>query len=151
MPASHVVVSAATSIAFGCAARSWPAGVACFLSGVFIDLDHILEFWIAKRKICCSPGELLDFCIFLPSERVFLVLHAYELILAAWVAAFYFHASPLWFGALLGVSVHILLDQAVNPVMPLAYFWFYRRRHGFSRDLFLNEKRLKKISWRGFL
>ena len=137
-PVKHVVASGVTSVLFAFLTRSWVGTMACFLSGIFIDLDHLLDYCIFRKKMCWSIKELEDFC-FERTGKIYLILHSYELMAILWVTVYYFGMQPVWFGIIFGMSVHMLLDQIINPVHPLAYFLFYRLKIGFTKAIFFNE------------
>ena len=136
MPGQHVIASGITSAFFMFLTRSLPGTIVCFFSGILIDLDHILDYYLIKKKMCWSLKELVDFCLDQKVEKAYLVLHAHELMAVLWIVASYRRLNALWIGGLFGMSVHLLLDQIANPVDGLTYFWFYRSRIGFPKSLF---------------
>jgi len=136
----HIMVSGITSAYYAYVSRSWAAAVVCFFSGVLIDLDHWVDYCWTKKKICWSLKELEDYCYHGNKEdKIYLFLHSYELLLVLWAAVFLFLNDPVWIGLVLGMTVHILLDQIFNGVYPWAYFWFYRAKHGFPHKIFFKE------------
>lgn len=145
MPAHHVLASAATSAFFFSLTKSWGGSVACFLSGVLIDLDHWLDCCIIQKKLCLSFQEVKRFC-FKNSGKIYLVLHSYELMAGLWALVVYLEASALWLGLLYGMTVHLLIDQLTNTVHPLAYFLFYRIKEGFPKSIFFQDTLAKKVN-----
>lgn len=144
-PAQHIVASTATSTFFYYLTQSWPGTVVCFLSGILIDLDHVLDYWIFKRKISLSFKELDNFCTEDKSGKIFLILHSYELMFILWIVSAYFKWPTEWLGALYGMSVHLLCDQIGNPVYPPAYFLFYRWKIGFPKAVFFRDYFVKEF------
>lgn len=133
----HTVGSAITSAVFFAFTKSWEGTLTCFLSGIFIDLDHVLDFWLVRRKISVTYREVVEFC-FDREGKIYLFLHSYELLAVLWAAFFMLGMPPVLGGIASGMSVHTALDQIVNPVYPLAYFFFYRLKMGFPKALFFN-------------
>ena len=130
----HAVGSALAGAGFFALTQSWEGTLVCFLSGIFIDLDHVLDYCVIKKKMC-NYRELVDFC-FDQSGQVFLFLHSFEMLAVLWVL-FFLYGMPVILGGLgLGLSVHLILDQIGNPVSPLAYFIFYRWKLGFPKTIF---------------
>jgi len=134
----HVIISGITGIAFGYFMQSWLAFVSSFLGGILIDVDHIIDFYIRKKRISLSIKELENFCMKEKEGKMYLIFHSYELILALWLTA-YFFPHVIWIGLLFGMSVHLILDQIFNNVYPWAYFGCYRAKHGFVQKVFFNE------------
>ena len=134
-PSRHILISAVTSGALQYAYASWPATVVCFLSGVLIDLDHVPDFCFQKKKIIFHPRELFDFCEREYGNKTVLALHSYELLLLLWVIIFVGKLNYLWIAMAMGATVHMLFDQLTNPAHPLAYFFWFRLKHKFNRDL----------------
>lgn len=143
-PTSHAVISAGTSAVFWYATGSVPGAIVCFLSGIFIDLDHHLDYWLNKKELPLDYKKLLYFSEVEKEGKPYLFLHSYELLALLWIAVFYYGLGPVWSGLVLGLSVHMIADQICNPVRPLAYFFIYRLKHGFHRGKLLTEDDYKK-------
>ena len=135
-PKNHLLISTGISVGLQMTLHSWPATAACFLSGVLIDVDHYVEFYLHKKKIP-QYQELVDFCIPYRESKVYLIFHAWEYLAALWFLIFWYHLDAVWVGMGIGLTVHMALDQFSNPVYPLGYFLAYRIKHGFrSAQLF---------------
>lgn len=132
-PSKHAAASAAVSVAFAAYSHSAGGTLICFLSGIFIDLDHVVDFWIAKRKPIFSYRKLYQYCANEKDGKLSLVLHSYELHLLLWIAVFALHLDVLWLGLAVGVTSHLILDQIFNPLRPYVYFFAYRLKHGFDK------------------
>ena len=145
MPASHIVISAATSGAFFYATQSWEGTAACFLSGIFIDLDHHFDFFLAKKKIPLRYRELVDFCEKDKNAKLYLFLHSYELLTLFWFLIIYLKLGYVWSGIALGVTTHLIADQICNPFRPLGYFLIYRIRNHFKKERIFVESFYKTL------
>lgn len=139
-PTSHVAASAVVSAVFALYSRSPEGTIACFLSGIFIDLDHFVDYWIAKRKLIFSYPELYAFCANEKTGRLHLFLHSYELHALMWAAVYFGKASFLWQGLAVGMTSHLFLDQIFNPLRPFVYFFIYRLKHGFHKKCIFTEE-----------
>lgn len=138
-----MVASAATTVVFYSFVPSWNAAVACFLSGILLDVDHFIDFYLRKKKALPAYEELVRFCMEEKEGRIYLVLHSYELTLLLWVSAFFF-PNLVWIGFLFGMTVHLLLDQFFNDIHPLAYFWVYRAHYKFPHKVFFYKDFIKE-------
>ena len=143
-PVKHVMASGVTSALFFAATRSVGGSIACFLSGILIDIDHVFDFYIERKRVCKSLKELYDFCLLDKTGKLYLIFHAYEWVGLLWLAVILSKFHPVWLGIAVGISVHMLFDQLINPIYPLVYFWFFRRKFGFSKKLFFYDEFLKE-------
>jgi hypothetical protein len=133
-PTQHVATSAGAAVILGLFLRSWPAGFSCFLAGVFIDLDHLVDYWL-NRGFNLNPRKFFDFCYFGTSARFLDLLHGYEFIpLLVWAAGIPGYSDIGW-GVTTGYTLHLLGDQFFNTHLNRwTYFFSYRLFHGFRSD-----------------
>ena len=93
-PIYHVAVSAGLSLGWFYLVKSWPSALVCFLSGILIDIDHHLDYYIVHKKIPWKYSDLWDFCRFDPKAKIYLLFHSYELILPLWGIIYFGKLSP---------------------------------------------------------
>lgn len=131
-PSQHVTVSVGSGVILGLLLRSWVAGLSCCLIGIFIDLDHFLDFWI-NRGFTLSIREFLDFCYRGTSATFYDLLHGYEYIpLYVWLTTFPVLRCLGW-GLTVGYLLHLLCDQFFNTHLNRwTYFLSYRLFHRFD-------------------
>ncbi len=100
--------------------RSASAVVAALIVGVFIDLDHVPDYyrWLIQGK----------------TDRVTFFAHSYEFIVPALVVSYFSEWSPIAVAATIAFIVHVVSDQIFNPVAPLTYFLTYRIFKRFRRE-----------------
>lgn len=138
-PAAHLVTSGAISVAVGFWFKSIPCGLAVFVSGVAIDLDHLLDY-------ACTHGFSLNLkkvyyaCNNVDLKRLILILHSYELLILFWAAIFAFSLSNVWVALAIGMTQHIIFDQLTNPLNKFGYFLSYRMLKGFKTELLINRE-----------
>lgn len=104
------------------------------LGGVFIDLDHWLDFWLSRPSQPFSLKGFLapDIYVKKVNQRVFVFLHSWELTLALFIVLCYLN-WPLWLlGLWLGMFFHLVLDHIFNKtVNAFGYFLLYRSAKSF--------------------
>ncbi|MFH1854215.1 MAG: hypothetical protein ABH815_02775 [Candidatus Omnitrophota bacterium] len=117
-------------------------GLFWFLAaGIFIDLDHYLDyareygFSFNFRKVyhTCKYGHTYF-------KNLTLILHSYELVAILWLAIFLFDLNISWKAAAIGLTLHIIMDQAANPLKPLAYFLWFRIANNFETEKMYKKK-----------
>ncbi len=128
----HAVVSLAVSGLVWLWLSSAAAALACFLAGVFVDLDHLVDYCL-KYGARIRPRHLFHVFETEVADNVFVFLHAWEWIPLALVIMWLVDDwPPVAIGLLIGFSVHLVFDQLVNRHHPWAYFITFRAAHRFS-------------------
>lgn len=144
-PVTHAVISLGVSALLLTWTKSWAAAFACFLSGIFIDIDHHLDYCLMRGKFPFLYRELQDYCLTARNGKLYIIFHSYELLLIFWIILTYYRLDGIWIGIAIGMSVHLVCDQWSNPLKPLAYFITYRIKHGFEGKRLLLEGYLENI------
>jgi hypothetical protein len=139
-PSHHVIASTVISAGVQATMHSWPATTACFLSGIFIDIDHHLEYWFILKKFPFKYQDLMTFCWDRKVSKVYLIFHAYEYFIILWLSILLFGLGKIWIGLGIGLTTHMAFDQFTNPNRPLFYFLTYRILNNFDKSKILIEK-----------
>ncbi len=119
-PIGHIAAAAGMGATVWVVTGSALAVPAALAAGVLVDLDHLVDFLDSREN-----GHY---------RHMLRPFHAWEYsgaLLALALLPWFFH--PIFLAAVLGYLSHMLLDQVVNRVHPLAYFIIYRASHGFRR------------------
>lgn len=143
----HIVVSVAVSGVLWLVTRSWVGAATCFLAGVFIDLDHLIDYWIN-----CGPRRPLRqlFTAFRYEffENIIVFLHAWEWMALVLVVTWWLDWRPAMLGLLVGAASHLAIDHWYNAHSPWAYFLAYRLRHRFSSKHYYGAREYRKrLKW----
>jgi len=136
----HIITSAGVGLFTYHRYKSAGAGIASFLVGWLIDLDHIVDYVRAHgwrpnwQRFSEAKHEHY-------SGKLYLLLHSYEL-LALFFLLFKNPAKrPYRVGITLSVLTHLLLDQKCNPSRkPLTYFLSHRIHKRFNANEILRSK-----------
>ncbi len=124
-PLFHFVTSSILAVVIFLITRSLSASLLVVLVGVFIDLDHLIDFWAMKPKNPFSVRDFLD-CEKYNEQRkyIFIFAHAWEWVIALLVLG-YLLAWPLLLTALtLTITLHLLLD-IYNVITKAVPWWTY--------------------------
>ena len=130
----HTALSLAGSGAVYLISSSFSAALACFLAGIFIDLDHFLEyFYFFGFRGFSLKGffRAADEHVY---QKFFLFLHSYELALIFWILGLAVIRRPWAWGFSLGFTLHIIADHIYNPCVPASYLFSFRLRHRFEGE-----------------
>lgn len=142
---THIVTSALLAAILYSASSSAIMSLTAALGGVFIDLDHMVDYLVFSGEKFSLRG-MFSWCDDGRWEQIVLIFHSYELfaLYALWV---YFNPHPFFAGIFYGVGLHLILDQIGNRYLlknlslhPLFYFLTYRAWAGFRKE-YLREDR----------
>jgi len=108
-------------------------GFVCILGGIFLDLDHLVDYFLSGRK----RFILKDFMQhkYLASGKIYLLLHSWEINLIILALAL-FSGSGLLSALFLAMTMHLLIDN-LQRENSLFYFLIYRIHKGFDYGVML--------------
>lgn len=114
------------------------------VAGILIDLDHYIDY-IRERGISFNFKKVCDVCIYayMDFKKVTVLLHSYELLILLWLAIFIFNLDLAWKHLALGFTLHLFIDQMVNPVMPFSYFLSFRIANNFETKKTFKQRGVK--------
>lgn len=124
MPKRHALMSIGIGLLGWAWSRSPLTLLASLTVGVFVDLDHVVDYgWYAVSD----------------EHRLVLPLHSYELVPALWWATRRPLGKRAAFSVTLSYLMHLLSDEVENCTRPGAYSFLWRAASGFrfeclSRD-----------------
>jgi len=138
----HVVASSILGGIMYTTTNSLTLAISAVISGVLIDLDHILDYlFFAKDKF--SIKNFFTWCNKSLWDRLAVVFHSWELMIIFVVLCCLFH-NPILIGTVAGALLHLIMDQFMNyktaPIHKLFYFLIFRTSKGFRRKYILVER-----------
>ena len=132
----HVSTSAILAAAIFTYSRSVPEAASCLVSGVLIDLDHVVDFHLFSGERF-SLTNFFSWCNESRWQRLTVIFHSYEFLGILCAVAYYMDSAVLR-GIVWGAGLHLLLDQLGNlrifRLSPWFYLLGYRIVMGFRRD-----------------
>ena len=127
----HSALSGIGSAAIVTTGGDIESAAAFFVMGVFIDIDHVPDYW-RDTGINFRVREFLSFFASYKATRLWLPLHGWEWPAMGFVTALQ-KGSPDWvLWGLAGWSFHLVLDQIFNGLHPLGYFFSFRAAKAFD-------------------
>jgi len=150
----HIIISGLISGLVYLCLHSAGAAIASFISGVFIDFDHMLDYVLNYG----FPFHIRHFFSVFHQEvlrRVILVLHSWEWIIILFIILIMVDWNSIATGLFIGYFIHLLLDNCVNHCRPMAYFFSYRLFHHFIGKYYYTckeyRRRLKLMKLQGIV
>lgn len=116
--------------------------IASLIGGVFIDLDHLIDYFLAFG-FKYNLSYFLSGYQFLKSNKSYILFHSYELVFFLILLAFILH---LYILAVVGLSIlfHLITDLFINKLTIKFYFLFYRLKKNFNLKYLLSVNDYKK-------
>ncbi len=127
-PRTHILSSVVLALVIYYFLKSTAASLAVILSGIFIDLDHILDFLISRpdRYFNLKDFFLTENYMRRKNHKAYVPLHSYELLLLLWLLTYYKEWNPILIGLSSGLTLHLILDDIGNHLKTLSYFLIFR-------------------------
>ena len=114
----------------------WAIPVA-FLSGFFIDADHLIDYFLHTKFLRLDIAEFFSGKHFDTSGKVYLLLHGYEyVILFAIFGVVLPNLGWLFFSLALSNLLHLIYDLLSNRPKWPTYFLTYRIAKNFNHSAF---------------
>ncbi|MBU1061794.1 MAG: hypothetical protein KJ952_03630 [Candidatus Omnitrophica bacterium] len=110
------------------------------LTGIFVDLDHYIDY-VREQGISFDYMKIYSTCKDGDKhfKKLTLILHSYELVIFLWLAIVFFNLNIMWQYITVGLTLHLVVDQITNRVVPLAYFFSYRVAKNFeTKKIFID-------------
>ena len=127
----HITISLFFSAFLYTISNSWIIFSSSLISGVLIDIDHILDYFMAYG-INIRIKQFFEVCHNLKIPRMRLIFHSWELLFLLSICVFLVGWNPWIVGTIVGFTQHIVLDQVFNKPNKWTYFFFWRLKKGFS-------------------
>ncbi|MBC8554689.1 MAG: hypothetical protein H8D23_34185 [Candidatus Brocadiales bacterium] len=127
----HIAISLFFSACLLAISKSWIIFGSSLISGVLIDIDHILDYFMV-HGLNMRIRQFFEECHNHKILRVRLIFHSWELLFLLSISAFIVRWNPWIVGTIAGFTQHIILDQVFNKPNRWTYFFFWRLKNGFS-------------------
>ncbi len=136
----HAIASIALSGILYLIFKSWAMAAACLITGIFIDLDYIVDYF-TQCGFSLNIKKFIQFYDREPSLKMRL-FHGWEWLLLWGAAAWLTNGNPWIVGTLIGFGQHLLLDK-INfgePFLSYSVLWRWKKRFR-SAEIFRRKKR----------
>ena len=120
--------------------KDWRLILVAFLIGIFIDVDHLFDYW-AYFGLNFNPANFLNVASYVyGSQKVYVLLHGWEFLLIFGFVAKVFEKKlkikGLMWAVVLSYLGHLLWDNFSFSHHPLAYSFLFRLINNFSLKSF---------------
>jgi hypothetical protein len=129
-PVRHALLSAAVGTVLVPLTHDPRVFWAAVIAGTLIDVDHALDY-VLVHGLRLDLNALRTGSYFARSGRVIVLLHSYELAIAAGLFTAWFAGWRLGVGVAAGALVHLAWDVGHYGLRPAAYSLAFRLTHEF--------------------
>ena len=141
---SHVAISLGTSaIGYACT-NSIAFSLGMLVTGIFMDIDHFLDYCVAVEKIRFDIKDLFQQCYEFKIKKSYLLFHSVELI-PIMLLIYLLSGNILLLGVIISFILHLFLDMLSNHVYLFGYSFIHRWKNNFSSDKVFNVKLKRSI------
>ena len=148
-PEYHIAASTIISGIIHALFNSWAITTTSFITGVFIDVDHIIDYAIA-HGIRFDIKHFFRFFYEEKYKKITLILHGWEWLAGLTLAAWLTDWNPWVIGALIGWSQHMIFDKILNISTFSSYSLLWRWNKRFeSKSIPIHNRRREKKDSRG--
>jgi hypothetical protein len=112
-PKYHVAISAVISRVLYAIFKSWALAIAAFVSGIFIDLDHVIDY-VIEHGFHFNIKKFFHFFYGEQYKKINLILHRWEWLIILLILSWLTDWNPWITGVFIGFSQHILSDRIYN-------------------------------------
>jgi hypothetical protein len=114
--------------------KSWSLSLSCLFSGIFIDLDHIIDY-IREYGMSLRIKNFFHVCNTSKFNKLILILHGWEWLIICSIIILLKGWNSWIIGLFIGLSQHIILDFLSNGKRFRSYSLMWRWRIGFDYDI----------------
>lgn len=112
------------------------AAITCLIYSIFIDLDHLFDFFLYNKGISFNIVSFFTGNYFLENGKAYVPLHGWEYaIILLMLSLFLKKYRDIYVALSFAIIGHLLIDQFCYGMTPFKYFLVYRWIYGFGMVL----------------
>ena len=148
-PSRHIIVSFSLGLVLWVFTKSIYAGILCFLSGVLVDFDHIVEYvvhhglkTITIKRVYQASVQTGEDKGKLKFKKLYLIFHAHEIAIFFIIAAVV--TRNMYLSAIaIGYSVHLIMDCVANPLSIRSNSIIWRAANKFDTKIMRKKEKIR--------
>jgi len=133
---THFILSIIAGVIVGYLMHNWWAIPVALISGFFIDVDHLIDYFLYHRAKF-NLAEFLSGKTFDLSGKVYVFFHGFEYAaIFAIIGLLIPNLAWLFFSLALSNFLHLIYDTISNKPIWMTYFLIYRIAKNFDHKTF---------------
>ncbi|TNF53025.1 hypothetical protein EP227_06565 [bacterium] len=141
-PKYHVAISAVISGVLYILFKSWALAFSSFVSGIFIDLDHVIDYMV-EHGLHIDMKKFFHFFYGEQYRKLTLILHGWEWLIVLLILSWLTSWNPWVTGVFIGFSQHLISDRVYNISNFWSYSLIFRWKNKFDTKVILLKNRDK--------
>jgi hypothetical protein len=133
--------------------RLYTSLVAALIGGVLIDLDHLIDYYIAFG-LNFRLDHIISGFEFLKNEKIYLFFHAWEYVAIFMILAFFLKnksIKSIFLGLAMGILLHLVVDIYLNGMTYNSYLLTKRIKNNFLIEKIVDPDDYQKfLNYRNF-
>ena len=110
----------------------------CLAVTIFIDLDHLIDYFLAVNFSRFDLIEFLDTNFVIKANKIYVLFHGWEFVfILLFLAGVIKKYRPVLLTMGLAIFGHLLVDQFTNGTWIFGYSLIYRLINNFSYNAFI--------------
>ena len=130
--------------------KSWAISLSCVISGIFIDLDHVIDV-VREHGREVNIKDFFEICHNAQFNRIILLFHGWEWLPLLAITAWLTGGNPWVIGTLIGLGQHLVLDAYANSSNFSSYSLIWRWKNDFHFDTIFPKLRSNKYTYGRYL
>jgi len=130
----HIAVSTVISGILFAIFKSFGLSAASFFVGIFIDLDHIVDYFF-ETGLGFNKKEFFSFFYEEKHKKIVLIFHGWEFLIILGAAAKLTDLNHWITGMLIGYGQHMLFDFYYNKTPFRSYSLIWRCKNRFNSEV----------------
>ena len=126
--------------------RPWESFMAGILGGFLIDLDHLIDYFLAF-----GWNFRLDYFLngyqFFKYEKLYIAFHGWEYVFIALILVLILKnkiAKTILLALAFGMFFHLSVDSAIHEIRPKTYFVTHRLKNNFELEKLVSPEAYKR-------
>ena len=138
-PIYHIIASSVLAVLIYIFTRQVGVALLAFIVGVFVDLDHLIDFWALKPANPFDVREFLDSEHYnQQSKHIFIFLHGWEWAGVLFALAYFYNWNIYLLVSAIALVLHLIIDTKNlsngQKHSPFIYLFFFRLLKGFKKQ-----------------
>ncbi len=109
----HIISSSVISSVVYILTQSFILAITTFFSGILIDIDHFIDYFVNEKKIKFDIKDFFYKCDNCKLEKAILILHSYEIMFVFLLCLFVINVQ-IYKGIVIGFLSHFMIDVLWN-------------------------------------
>ena len=138
----HLAASTIISVVLYAIFKSWGLTISSFVTGIFIDLDHVIDYF-GEHGLRFNTKDFFLFFYAEKHRKITMIFHGWELLVILVVIAKLTNWEPWVTGVLIGYGQHMIFDYFYSRTTFATYSLLWKWKNKFNSEVLYPRNRKK--------